>query len=114
MIRLYGIRNCDTCRRAQHWLRDHDIEFQFSDIRDEILDESQLKSWQEQLGWEPLLNKKSITWRKIPAFDRTGLNANNARILILNFPTVMKRPVLEAGDKVVLGFDADEYATLDL
>ncbi len=114
MIRLFGIRNCDSCRKARRWLQDRDIEFQFTDIRNEALEESQLKKWQKQLGWEPLLNKKSITWRKIPPFDRAELNAKNARTLILNYPTVLKRPVLDLGKQVVLGFNADEYQTLDL
>ncbi len=114
MINLYGIRACDNCRKAWRWLEKRDIEFRFCDVRDEALDESRLKKWQQQLGWEPLLNKKSITWRKIPPFDRAELNERNARTLILNFPTVMKRPVLDMGTQVVLGFDADEYDALDL
>lgn len=114
MINLYGIRNCDSCRKARHWLQDRDIEFAFTDIRNEALDESLLEKWQKQLGWELLLNKQSITWRKIPQFDRTELNAHNARNLILNYPTVMKRPVLDLGRRVVVGFDENEYDALDL
>ena len=114
MIKLYGIRTCDNCCKARHWLQDRDIEFHFADIRDEALDESQLKKWQQQLGWELLLNKQSITWRKIPQFDRADLNATNARTLILNYPTVMKRPILDLGQRVVLGFDADDYEALEL
>jgi len=111
---LYGIRSCDNCRKAQHWLKERDIEFHFSDIRDEALDESRLEKWQKQLGWEPLLNKHSITWRKIPSFDRTGLNESSARALILNYPTVMKRPILDLGQRVLVGFDEDEYEALKL
>jgi len=114
MIKLYGIRNCDNCRKAQHWLQDRAIEFGFTDIRNESLEEALLKKWQEQLGWELLLNKQSITWRKIPAFDRTDLDAGNARHLILNYPTVLKRPVLDLGNRVVIGFDEKEYEALDL
>lgn len=114
MINLYGIRTCDNCRKAWSWLEKRNVEFRFADVRDQPLDESRLKKWQQQLGWELLLNKRSITWRKIPPFDRAELDAKNARALILNFPTVMKRPVLDTGPQVVLGFDADEYAALDL
>jgi arsenate reductase len=114
MIKLYGIRNCDNCRKARRWLQDQGIEFHFADIREEALDESQLISWQQQLGWDALLNKKSITWRKIPTFDRDDLNETSARTLILNYPTVMKRPLLDVGHKVVLGFNADDYEALKL
>jgi len=114
MITLYGIRSCDSCRKARRWLQDRNIEFRFTDIRDEVLEEPLLEKWQKQLHWEPLLNKQSITWRKIPSFDRTNLNAQNARVLILNYPTVMKRPVLDLGHHVVLGFDEDAYEALEL
>ena len=114
MIKLYGIRNCDKCRKARQWLEDRNIEFNFTDIRNESLDESLLEKWQHQTGWEPLLNKKSITWRKIPEFDRAKLDARNARNLILNYPTVMKRPVLDLGHKVVIGFEENEYEALNL
>jgi arsenate reductase (glutaredoxin) len=114
MINLYGIRNCDNCRKARRWLQDQDIDFHFVDIRDEVLNESQLINWQQQLGWELLLNKKSITWRKIPSFDRDDLNETSARTLMLNYPTVMKRPLLDTGNNVVLGFNVDDYEALKL
>ena len=114
MIKLYGIRNCDNCGKARRWLQDKDIDFHFVDIREEALDESQLINWQQQLGWELLLNKKSITWRKIPPFDRDDLNETSARTLILNYPTVMKRPLLDVGQKVLLGFNAEDYEALKL
>lgn len=114
MVRLYGIRNCDKCRKAQRWLQEHKIEFSFTDIRSETLEESLLKKWQERPDQEVLLNKKSITWRKIPPFDRDDLDAQGVRNLILNYPTVMKRPVLDLGHQVVIGFDEQEYEALDL
>lgn len=113
MVTLYGIRGCDTCRRAKCWLEKRNVEFRFVDIRRESLDASQIERWQSQVGWQPLINKKSITWRKIPEFDRINLQAENARDLILAYPTVMKRPVLVLGDKSVLGFDERVYAELE-
>ena len=113
MITLYGIRSCDNCRKARRWLQDRDIEFRFTDIRDEVLEEPLLEKWQKQLDWEPLLNKQSVTWRKIPPFDRADLNAQNAQALILNYPTVMKRPILDNGTQILLGFDDKEYEALD-
>ena len=112
MISLYGIRNCDSCRKARKWLEAHDIEFRFEDIREAGLDEQRLKKWQQRVGWEKLLNKKSVTWRKIPPFDRDDLDADRARALLLEYPTVMKRPVLDAGTLVLVGFDAAEYASI--
>ncbi len=113
MVTLYGIPSCDTCRRARRWLEKRNIEFRFVDFRDEVLDASRIERWQTQVGWQPLINKKSITWRKIPEFDRNNLQAENARDLILAYPTVMKRPVLDLGDKSVFGFDEKVYAALE-
>jgi len=114
MVKLYGIRNCDSCRKAQRWLKDHDVEFSFTDIRSEALEESLLKKWQQQPDSERLVNKKSVTWRKIPPFDRDEVDAQGARNLILNYPTVMKRPVLDLGQQIIIGFDETEYEALDL
>jgi arsenate reductase len=114
VIKLYGIRNCDSCRKAIKWLKAHDVEHEFVNIREDKMDENTLIRWQESLGWEALLNKRSITWRKIPAFDRGNLDSATARQLILQHPTVMKRPVLDTGKRLVLGFDASAYADLDL
>ena len=114
MIKLYGIRNCDKCRQAQRWLQNRAIEFSFTDIRSVALEDSLLKKWQRQPDSERLVNKQSITWRKIPPFDRDELDAQGARNLILNYPTVMKRPVLDLGRQIVIGFDEEEYEALDL
>ena len=114
MTKLYGIRSCGSCQLATRWLDEHDIEYEFVDVRAEGFEESILETWQEKIGWEKLLNKRSITWRKIPPFDREDLNADKARELILNYPTVMKRPVLESGDKVLIGFDKYAYSELGL
>jgi Spx/MgsR family transcriptional regulator len=114
MIKLYGIRNCDSCRLATRWLDENGVDYEFVDVRRDGVDEATLERWQESLGWEALLNKRSITWRKIPPFDRDDLNAANARELMLNFPTVMKRPALDTGDQVLLGFDKYAYEQLGL
>jgi len=114
MITLYGIRNCDSCRKARNWLQDRNIEFQFTDIREEKLNEPLLEKWQQEFDWERLLNKKSITWRKIPQMDRANMDAQLARTMILDYPTVMKRPVLDLDSQAVLGFDEDTYEALNL
>ncbi len=113
MVTIHGIRNCDSCRAARAWLRRHGIDHEYVDIRVDGLSASQLERWQAAVGWEPLLNRRSITWRKIPAFDRDNLDADTARALILEHPTVMRRPVLDTGTgQVLLGFDADRYQEL--
>ena len=112
MLKLYGIRHCDSCRKAQKWLEAHDIEFSFHDIREDGLTDKLLKRWQKSADWEKLINKRSVTWRKIPPFDRNDLDAARTRALILEFPTVMKRPVADAGETVLIGFDPNDYQSL--
>lgn len=114
MTKLYGIRSCGSCQLATRWLEEHGIEYEFVDVRAEGIDDGVIERWQTALGWERLLNKRSITWRKIPPFDRADLDATKARDLILNFPTVLKRPVLDTGSDVLLGFDRHAYEALDL
>ena len=109
MIRIYGITSCDSCRKARKWLAANDIESEYVDIRKDGLPEDLVSRWQDAAGWEELLNKRSITWKKIPAWDREGLDAERARQLILSYPTVMRRPVLDLGDQVILGFDKTAY-----
>jgi arsenate reductase len=114
LIKLYGIRNCDSCRHAMTWLKQSGVKYHFVDVREDGLDENNLVRWQESLGWELLLNKRSTTWRKLPVADRDDLDSAKARQLILRHPTLMKRPVLEAGTKIRLGFNAADYKNLDL
>ncbi len=114
MTRLYGIRSCSSCQLATRWLDQHGIDYEFVDVRAEGIEDIVIERWQAALGWEQLLNKRSITWRKIPPFDRADLDAEKARELILSFPTVLKRPVLDTGSKVLLGFDMHVYEAVDL
>lgn len=112
MITLYGIRNCDTCRKALKWLQSGDIDHNYVDIRETGLSAELLERWQDSTPWDRLVNRRSTTWRNIPAHERENLNADTARELILKYPTVMKRPVLDLGDNIVLGFDATAYSEL--
>jgi len=114
MITIYGIRSCDTCRNALKWLDEQNVEHQYVDIRTDGLNSELLLRWQKTVAWEDLLNKRSITWRKIPEIDRSDLNSDKACDMILNYPTVLKRPVLDLGTQVILGFDASVYGGLDL
>ena len=114
MTKLYGISSCGSCQLATRWLKENGVEYEFIDVRADGIDDEVIERWQTALGWEQLLNKRSITWRKIPPFDRNDLNPDKARELIMNFPTVMKRPVLDDGSTVLLGFDKYAYADVCL
>ncbi len=112
MTTLYGIPNCDTVRKARKWLAAHDIDYRFHDFRKDGLSEAKLKSWVEALGWEPLLNKRGQSWRKLPETAKTDLDETRAIRLMLAEPTLIKRPVLEHAGQVRVGFDEPQYAQL--
>lgn len=107
---LYGIKNCDTCRAAHQWLDSNKVAHDFHDIRADGLNTELLDRWQTAVGWESLVNRRSITWRKIPSVDREALDPAAAVQLILAYPTVMKRPVIDTGVDVLVGFDKDAFA----
>ena len=114
MIRIFGIPNCDSCRKAIKWLENHDADYEFINIREGGLTNALLRRWQNHLGWEPLINRRSATWRQIPEKHRDDLDAGTARQLILRHPTVMKRPLLDDGSAILLGFDERAYAKIRL
>ncbi len=111
-VTIYGIRSCSNCRAAIKWLSTHGITHEYKDIRDDGLSDKLLNDLQNKTNWEDLLNKRSITWRRIPDVDRTNLTPDTARQLILNYPTILKRPVLDLGDRLILGFDETRYRRL--
>ena len=105
MIAVYGLKNCDTCRKALRWLEAEGIECRFHDLRSDGLADGDLAKWIEALGWEALLNRRSATWRNIADADKTGLDAAKAETLMLANPALIKRPVFDAGEFVLVGFD---------
>ncbi|MDH3305639.1 MAG: Spx/MgsR family RNA polymerase-binding regulatory protein [Gammaproteobacteria bacterium] len=110
MLTVYGIMSCDTCRNARKYLAQHDIEFRFHDIRDDGLDIQMLERWAGRIDWTKLVNKRSLTWRKIPEVDRSDLNRHRAFALILDQPTLLKRPVLESEAFLAVGFSEKRFA----
>jgi len=112
MTTIYGIKNCDTMKKAVKWLNDHGIEHQFHDFKKAGLDEKQLKAWVKQVGWEVLVNRRGTTWRKLPEADREGVNEATAIRLMLNNLSLIKRPVLETDKTIHVGFKADEYVEI--
>ncbi len=109
---LYGITTCDSCRKAKRYLAEHGVEARYHDVRKDGLTIQMLEQWADSVSWETLLNQRSLTWRKIPSLDRQNLNRAKALGLILDHPTVLKRPVLVTPDTVIIGFDQAAYAAL--
>lgn len=109
MLTVYGIKSCDTCRKARKFLAENDIEFRFHDVRDDGLDIQMLERWADRIEWEKLLNRKSLTWRKIPEADKEGLTKNRAFALMLDQPTLVKRPVLESDRFMAVGFSEKRF-----
>jgi Spx/MgsR family transcriptional regulator len=112
VLTIYGIPSCDSCQKARKWLTEHDQEFQFHDLRADGLDMDMLERWTGTLDWQTLLNTRSLTWRKVPEVDRAGMTLNKAMALMQEQPTLVKRPVLESDDIVVVGFSPTNYEKL--
>lgn len=108
---LYGIKNCDTVKKATTWLTSHQIAFDFHDYKTQSITESKLKAWCAQVGWEVLLNKKGTTWRKLDEQTQASVTNEKAAIAVMLANTsIIKRPVIEKKDKVVaVGFDEKVY-----
>lgn len=111
-VQLYGIKNCDTIKKARNWLTEHNIDYQFIDHRVDGLDPNQLKVWLAQLGWEAVLNKRGTTYRGLTEQQKADLNAQTAFELLLANPVMIKRPLLQRGEQRVLGFNDALYNEL--
>lgn len=111
-VTLYGISHCDTIRKARKWLADHEVDYVFHDYRKDGLDPAQLDGWCDELGTQALLNRRGTTWRKLPEHTKQGTSAETAKRIMLENPAIIKRPLLDMGKKRILGFSADEYASL--
>lgn len=109
-MKLYGIRNCDTVKKARKWLDEQGIGYDFHDFKKDGLDEALLKRWEQAIGWETLLNRRGTTWRKLPEEVRDTIGAQSAHELMLENPSIIKRPVVEHDGNVSVGFNADDWA----
>jgi arsenate reductase len=112
LITIYGIKNCDTCRKARKWLSAQNIKHKFHDFRADGLDEKTLSAWIDAVSWETLLNRRGTTWRNLSEAAREGLTPASAASLMLENPTLIKRPVFEVGGACLVGFSAVEQAAL--
>ena len=108
---LYGIKNCDTVKKSRRWLEANGVDFQFHDFRADGLDQATIESWLENVSWEVLLNKRGTTWRKLEDPRKEQLDQATAVALMLENPTLIKRPVLSDDTGCIVGFKETDYAT---
>ena len=110
-VTIYGIKNCDTTKKARAWLDKHGINYSFHDYKTAGIERTQLEHWAKKVGWETLLNRAGTTFRKLPDKDKDGITQVKALTLMLKQPSMIKRPVLEAGgSKLLVGFKPEQYA----
>ncbi len=112
MTTLFGIRSCDTCRKALKWLDEQGVSHRFHDLRTDGLAMPMLDQWIAALGWEALLNRRSTTWRGLDDADKAGIDEASARELMLANPTLIKRPVFAVEGQIIVGFDDKSRARL--
>jgi arsenate reductase len=112
MTTLYGIKNCDTMKKARAWLDDHGVEYTFHDYKASGIDREHLEKWCKALGWETVLNKAGTTFKKLPDADKENITERKAIALMISQPSMIKRPMLEHGKQVLAGFKPDVYKTL--
>ena len=110
MLTVFGIKSCDTCRKARKYFAEKDIDFRFHDVRDDGLDIQMLERWAGRIDWTKLLNRQSLTWRKIPEVDRNGITESKAFALMIENPTLVKRPVIESDDFIAVGFSEKRFS----
>ena len=107
---IYGIKNCDTMKKARAWLEGHKVAYEFHDYKSAGIERGVLEGWARKVGWEVLLNRAGTTFRKLTDADKQGLTEKKALALMLAQPSMIKRPVLEVGGRLLVGFKPAEYA----
>ena len=110
MIRIYGIKNCDTMKKAMAWLTANGFAYEFSDYKKTGVAEAHLPDWSARAGWEALLNKRGLMWKKLSDDKRVAVDAEKALKLMAQYPSLIKRPVLDTGSKLLVGFSPEIYA----
>jgi arsenate reductase len=108
-ITLYGIPNCDTVKKARVYLDGRGVAYHFHDYKKAGIEKADLERWSKQVGWEKLLNKAGTTFKKLPDADKTGIDETKAIALMLANPSVIKRPVVEGGETLLVGFKPEVY-----
>lgn len=108
-VTIYGIKNCDTMKKARAWLDARGVPYTFHDYKSAGIDKTRLESWVREVGWETLINRAGTTFRKLPDRDKDGISEKKAIALMLAQPSMIKRPVLEHGGKLLVGFKPEVY-----
>jgi arsenate reductase len=111
VIRLYGIKSCDTMKKARTWLEHHGVQYEFHDYKAAGVQRIELERWCREVGWQSLLNRSGTTFRKLPDERKASLDESRAIALMLEQPSMIKRPVLQAGARLLVGFRPGEYQT---
>ncbi len=106
---VYGIRNCDTMKKAFAWLAAHGIDYRFHDYKKDGVPPGKLAQWAAQVGWEKLANRRGTTWRRIPEAARENLGEAGALNLLAEHSSAIKRPIIEVGPRLIVGFDSEHY-----
>ncbi len=109
MITLYGIPNCDSIKKARKWLKDNNIDYTFHDYKKSGVPQKELQTWVKKLGWEILLNKRGTTWRKLDDSIKNSVDQNSAITIMLENPSIIKRPILTKKTLTIIGFKSDDY-----
>ena len=109
-LTMYGIRNCDTIKKARSWLEGQKLAYDFHDYKKEGIGEMHVARWIEEAGWELLLNKRGTTWRKLSDADQADIDDAKAARLMAQHPSLIKRPVIEGAGDLIVGFDEAVYA----
>ncbi len=110
MIKVFGIKNCDTMKKAMNWLSEHGVAYEFIDYKKAGVAESNLPDWSRRAGWEKLLNTRGLMWKKLSDEERANVNEQKALLLMAQYPALIKRPVLDTGSKLIVGFTPENYA----
>ncbi|WP_339671363.1 ArsC family reductase [Dasania marina] len=112
MVTLYGIKSCDSVKKARKWLDAHDVDYRFHDFRSDGINAQQVDGWLAALGWETLVNKRSTTWKQLSEDTRNAMDAKLAASVLLEQPTLIKRPLLDSGKGLSVGFKDSDYQQL--
>ena len=112
VVRIYGIKNCDTMKKAFAWLESHKVAYDFHDYKKAGVPAGKLQEWAAKAGWDKLVNSHGPTWRKIPEAEKAGLDERKALALLEKNSSAIRRPIVEAGGRLLVGFDPAEFDRL--
>ena len=112
MVTLFGIKNCDTVKKARQWLEQNGVEHQFHDFREDGINSEQVNNWLKELGWQTLINKRSTSWKQLTDNQKNALLSGRDLNVLIEMPTLIKRPVLESKQSLLVGFKEADYLNL--